>query len=138
MINLFKWDDSLSTGFADVDLQHKKLILIIEDVREALDSDESEYPLRIAKDLKRLTDYTQYHFTEEEKLMRQNGYPDYEAHKLEHDAFVSRVRAQVATLQSPEAGDGFHFYRFLGSWLIAHIAKSDQAWAAFIREKKST
>lgn len=136
MVNLFKWDDSLSTGFDEVDLQHKKLISIIEDVHACVDGPREEYALKISKDLKRLTDYTQYHFTKEENLMRAHGFPGFEKHKAEHDAFVARVGAQVRTLSQATSDDGFHFYRFLGSWLLAHIAKSDREWASYISGKK--
>ncbi len=135
MINLFSWDDALATGFDDVDLQHKKLLLIIDDVRKLLDETGKDYALRMAKDLKRLTDYTAYHFAEEESLMKARGFPGLEDHKKEHAAFVERLRAEIATVGEAKPGDGFQFYRFLGTWLLNHIAKSDQAWAAYIRGK---
>lgn len=134
MMNIFKWDNSLGTGFDEVDLQHKKLIQIIEDVHAAMEAPAPKYALGMAKVLKQLTDYTQYHFTEEEAFMRRWNYPGFEQHKTEHDAFVAKVNAQIRTLSAANPDDGFQFYRFLGTWLLAHIAKADQAWAAFIRE----
>jgi len=136
MVNILKWDDSLATGFEEVDLQHKKLILIIDDVNESLKVPEDEYALRMAKDLKRLTDYTVYHFSEEEAFMRRYGYPDLERHHAEHEAFVAEVKRQISTLSRADSAGGFNFYRFLGNWLLNHIAKSDRAWADFIRSQK--
>ena len=46
MANILKWDDSLATGFEEVDLQHKKLILIIDDVYRSIQSDRAEYIIR--------------------------------------------------------------------------------------------
>ncbi len=135
MTNLFTWNDSLGTGFEDVDLQHKKLILIIEDVHAAIESPADEYAVRMAKDLKRLTDYTQYHFGEEESFMRKYDYPGFPAHKKEHDAFIAQVNAEIKSLRQADSESGFRFYRFLGSWLLSHIAKSDQEWAAYIKGK---
>lgn len=133
MVNILKWDDSLSTGFDEVDLQHRKLILIIENVHECAESGPGEYALRMSKAIKQLTDYTQYHFTEEEALMRRNSFPGFERHKKEHDAFVAQVHAQIQGLSQAKGDDAFRFYRFLGNWLLAHIAKSDQEWAAYIK-----
>ncbi len=132
MVNLFSWDDSLSTGVEDVDLQHKKLLLIIDDVRETSELTGTEYSLRMSKDLKRLTDYTLYHFTDEEALMKARGFPGIEGHKKEHEGFVERVRVEIASLPSAEPARGYQFYRFLGTWLLNHIAKSDRAWAEYI------
>jgi len=135
MVNILKWDDSLATGFDGVDLQHKKLILIIDDVSKSLQAPEEEYALRMAKDLKRLTDYTVYHFSEEEAFMRKHEYPELEKHHGEHEAFVAEVKRQIATLSRADSVNGFNFYRFLGNWLLNHIAKSDKAWADYIHSK---
>ncbi len=90
------------------------------------------------KALKRLTDYTYYHFDEEEKFMRANNYPDIDAHRKEHQAFIEKVSNQIKTLTQANPEDGFIFYRFLGTWLLNHIAKSDKAWADYISTKKQS
>ncbi|HHU36352.1 MAG TPA: hemerythrin family protein [Treponema sp.] len=135
MENILTWKDELATGFADVDLQHKKLILIINDIHVAMNEPETTYATGMAKALKRLTEYTYYHFEEEEKFMKLHDYPEFEAHHLEHQSFIEQVGKQIKTLSKANSEDGFLFYRFLGSWLINHIAKSDQAWASFVSEK---
>lgn len=135
MINILTWDDSLLTGFEDVDLQHKKLIKIIDDVHTAMQLTAGEYALHMSKNLKRLTDYTLYHFSEEETFMKKSGYPEFDAHKQAHDAFIARINDQIGTLPQSNPDDGYQFYRFLGNWLIAHIAKADKAWAEWIRER---
>ncbi|MBP7478810.1 MAG: hypothetical protein KA785_00035 [Spirochaetaceae bacterium] len=49
MKTTFIWDSTLATGFSEVDLQHKKLVSIIEDVRMALNSESKNYTLAISK-----------------------------------------------------------------------------------------
>ncbi len=134
MVNILKWDDSLATGFEEVDLQHKKLILIIDDVNKSIQADPAEYAVRMGKDLKRLTDYTVYHFSEEEAFMKKHSFPGYEKHHAEHEAFIAEVSRQIKTLSRPDPDAGFLFYRFLGNWLLNHIAKSDHEWAVFIKK----
>jgi hemerythrin len=137
MINIFTWNESLATGFEEVDLQHKKLIHIIDDVNSKILSSPEEYAMQMSKVIKQLTDYTLYHFFEEEKFMKSYNYPEYETHKKEHEAFVMQVRAQIPTLAQSNPDNGYNFYRFLGSWLLSHIAKEDQKWAAFIRDAQN-
>jgi len=138
MDNLLTWNDNLLTGFDEVDLQHKKLISVINDVHTAMNAPAADYAKGMAKALKRLTDYTYYHFDEEEKFMRANNYPDIDAHRKEHQAFIEKVSNQIKTLTQANPEDGFIFYRFLGSWLLNHIAKSDKAWADYISTKKQS
>jgi len=133
MINLFQWNDALSTGFADIDLQHKKLIHIIDDVNNKILAAPEEYSTQMSKVLKQLTDYTGYHFSEEEKFMASFNYPDFAIHKKEHEEFIQQVKAQIHTLSRENPDKGYNFYRFLGNWLLSHIAKEDQKWAAFIK-----
>lgn len=136
MDNLLTWNDSLLTGFDEVDLQHKKLISVINDVHTAMNAPKASYATGMAKALKRLTEYTYYHFDEEEKFMRAHDYPELAEHRKEHQAFIEQVNKQIQTLSQAEPEDGFRFYRFLGSWLLNHIAKSDHAWAAYITTRQ--
>ncbi len=138
MINILTWDDSLRTGFAEVDLQHKKLIKIIDDVYASVQAPPGEYALLMSKNLKKLTDYTLYHFSEEETFMKKYGYPGYGAHKEAHDAFVERIHSQIQTLPHALPDEGYQFYRYLGNWLLSHIAKADREWALYIKEKTAT
>lgn len=135
MINLFSWSDALATGFSDIDLQHKKLISIIDDVFQIAQTPDGNYALRMAKALKALTDYTEYHFSEEELFMRSRGYPGFEGHRLQHSDFVGKVNLEIRSLAALGPEDAYIFYRFLGTWLLDHIAKSDKAWAEWIQER---
>ncbi len=136
MQSKFMWDSTLATGFQEVDLQHKKLVAIIEEVRLALESEAKDYTIAISKAVKSLMDYTEYHFSEEESLMKKHEYPSIEAHKKEHAAFVSRVKELLITVNSQNKEAGEKFYSFLGTWLFAHIARSDKAWAVYIEGKQ--
>lgn len=132
MVNILSWNDSLATGFKEVDLQHKKLIAIIDSVFQTIKEYDPDYALKMAKILKQLTDYTEYHFSEEEQLMKRNGYTGYEGHKSQHDGFISKVGKEIQLLAEASPDDGYLFYRFLGTWLLDHIAKSDHAWAEWL------
>jgi len=136
MKTTFIWDSTLATGFSEVDLQHKKLVFIIEDVRLALNSESKNYTLAISKALKSLMDYTEYHFSEEEALMKKHGYPSLDAHKKEHAAFIFQVRELLSSINTQNREAGEKFYSFLGTWLFAHIARSDKAWAVYIEGKQ--
>ncbi len=70
--------------------------------------------------------------SEEEAFMRKSSCPGYEKHRKEHQAFIAEVLRQIKGLSEPDKEAGFMFYRFLGTWLLNHIAKSDREWADFI------
>ncbi len=135
MTQILKWQDSLSTGIEEIDLQHKKLIKVIDEVyQNSLLSDE-QFSLIFPKSVKKLTEYTHYHFEEEERLMKRFGFPGTPDHEAEHRAFTDEVHRQLSALTKATPNDGYQLYRFLGQWLLSHIARSDQQWAAFVRKQ---
>lgn len=73
------WRDDLLTGVAEVDDQHKELFRRFGELLTACNQGKGgEEVLRL---ISFLDDYVVKHFTAEERIMRQHGYPDYLEHK---------------------------------------------------------
>ena len=83
------WNDKLSVGVASIDEDHRKLIGLIDELYEGLQSGHSKEVLCGVLD--RLVDYTQYHFEREEGFLRKTGYPEIAEHKKEHDTMTEWV-----------------------------------------------
>ena len=130
----YDWEDALSVGYNDIDMQHKKLFIIIRQFKEALDMPQNEYKLKIGKILTKLIDYTVYHFSAEEKIMEKYGYPELGEHAKMHESFVQKMHTGLKDLASGDIGAGKEFYYFLGKWLVEHIAVNDHKWSAFIHK----
>ncbi len=84
-----EWSENLSVGIKEIDEQHKKLVSQINALHDGMRSGQGKDTLE--KTLGELADYSQYHFKTEEKYMEKFGYPDFEKHREEHDAFVVKV-----------------------------------------------
>ena len=128
-----EWSDTYLLGITEIDNQHKKLLAVANELYEAASGSDEEYKLKMAKVLKSLTDYTVYHFSEEEKFMKKYGYPSVSLHKTAHDAFVNEVQHQISKLGSGSRQDGLSFYGFVANWVLTHIAKADRVWAAYVK-----
>ncbi len=134
MVELVVWADSLSVGIDEIDLQHRKLLEICGELYTASKLDSEQYKLKMSKVIKSVTDYTVYHFREEEALQRRYGYPQADFHKIQHDDFVSSVSEQVNKLNENDPADGANFYAYLANWIVTHVAKSDKIWAGFVKK----
>jgi hemerythrin len=130
-----EWDDSYLLGITEIDNQHKKLLAVANDLYDTASGSTDRYVLKMSKVLKSLTDYTVYHFSEEEKFMTKYGYPSVSVHKVEHDSFVNEVNQQIQKLSSGSREDALLFYDFVANWVLTHIAKEDRIWAAFVKPK---
>lgn len=60
-----RWSDNLSVGVELIDEQHKMLIQRLNDMTSAIE--ESKGPNEIARTLNFLIEYTDFHFSAEEK-----------------------------------------------------------------------
>ena len=115
----FEWEDSLSVGYNTIDLHHKKLLTIMGQFKDLFNLPQEEYKLKIGKILKNLSDYTYYHFEEEEI----------------HKSFIKKIREAIVPLASGNIETGLQFYDFLGRWLVEHIAGADHDWAEYIHKE---
>ncbi len=129
------WDESLSTGVALIDEQHKQWIEHLHGVQAALDARQG-MP-QVASTLDFLANYTQFHFATEEKSMSETGYPGLDSHRAIHeelkgtmDSLIEDFREEGVTAKLSDA-----IGTFLGNWLRDHIRVVDQAFAAFLKEK---
>ncbi|MGP1438897.1 MAG: bacteriohemerythrin [Treponema sp.] len=130
-----EWDESLSVGYSQIDGHHKKLINIIEEIYSLLDLPINEYRYKVGKVLKKLSDYTIYHFTEEEKVMKQHKYPGFEEHAKIHASFIKKLHDALPLMAGGDKQTAIDMYNFLGNWLVEHIAITDHQWSNFIHEK---
>lgn len=128
-----EWSDTYLLGIPEIDNQHKKLLAVANDLYDTAAGPADEYKLKMSKVLRSLTDYTVYHFSEEEKFMAKYGYPSAAVHKTAHDSFVNEVNHQIAKLDSGSQADALAFYSFVANWVLTHIARADRIWAAFVK-----
>lgn len=88
----FKWDQYFETGLEEVDEQHQSLVNIVNRYSSLLaENHVSLDEIRLA--LFELSRYSEYHFKEEEKLMREVGISalHLEEHIQVHRTFMSEV-----------------------------------------------
>ncbi|MBC8212293.1 MAG: hemerythrin family protein [Gammaproteobacteria bacterium] len=127
------WDDKLSVGIAIIDDDHKKLISLINNLQTAVLYPTGETYERQA--LKEVVDYTVYHFKREEELMEKFAYPDFEAHKKTHHEMILKVSEFMDAYEKSRDDTINELTLFLKTWLIKHIAGTDQQYSTFLIQK---
>jgi hemerythrin len=131
---LMTWNDKLSVGVTVIDQEHKKLVGMINELYDAVQSGHGKAAL--GKILDGLVDYTKTHFAHEEKFFADTGYPDSAAHKKQHDDLTKQVLDVQAKYKSGATGTlSVEVLNFLKNWLINHIQGSDKKYAPHLRAK---
>lgn len=127
------WQESYSVGVDSLDADHKKLLRLINNLQTAIHYQTGEEFIHEALD--ELVDYTRTHFSREEALMRDNGYPDFEAHQREHREMIAKVNGMIARYEAEGEEALEPLARFLKEWLLNHINGTDQRYGPYLNSK---
>ncbi len=126
----WNWDPSLSVGIDIIDNQHQRIIAYLNELSIA-QTDKNQK--RVSQVLVGLVDYTVIHFSFEEDLMSQAGYPISVAHKQVHKAFIARIKNYQSQHES-----GKDITRKLMSelrlWLNNHIKYEDKKYVPYVNK----
>jgi hemerythrin len=126
-MTLIIWNSKLSVEVNSIDIQHKKLISLINDFYDNITNRSNSE--NIAKILTGLKNYTIEHFDYEEKLMKQFQYPLYNSHKKEHEFFINKVKEIEKKLNEGKLVLSLDVTSFLFDWLKNHIQVSDKKYS---------
>jgi hemerythrin-like metal-binding protein len=127
------WKDEYSVGIESIDQQHKNLINLINMLQTTVDySTGEEFEQQC---LAAVVDYTKTHFVYEEGLMSKYGYPDFEAHKAQHQKMIDKVNDLLAAYEEHPESAMKDALDFLKQWLIRHINGTDKQYSEFLLSK---
>ena len=129
---LIEWQENLSIGVLEVDIQHKLLFQKFNDFLAACEAEaESEAIYRLFWFVEA---YTITHFSEEENLMQRVNYPDFLEHRELHLTFTSQVVKLKDRLRTegPTRGLVADIRMFISGWLVTHISNMDSAIGRFV------
>ncbi len=131
-----EWDESYDVGISEFNAQHKRLIIYVNSLFDAINQKENDQAIGAV--LNGLTEYTKTHFAAEENLMEKYGYPDYESHKEEHNTLASEVIEIYNRFDSGEKINLATLLIFLVNWLKEHIKKTDKRYGPYLNRKGIT
>lgn len=129
----FNWEDRFSVGIAEIDMQHQKLVEMLNELYGAMK--EGKGNDAVGKILDGMIQYTVSHFATEERYMKLHSYPDFAAHKREHDSLTQQVLDLQNQFKSGQVALSMKVGTFLKGWLVNHISGTDMGYSPFLRAK---
>ncbi len=135
--DMFNWKDNFSVNIRSIDEQHMELFRLgtnlynLVSVKDGVDRYDE-----IMSVVSELANYTVEHFTFEEGMMKTNDYPNFNEHKVQHDAFIDKIKSikseEVDMRQRKVAMD---LIVFVANWIEKHILVTDMQYKEFLNEK---
>ena len=126
------WDNSFSVHNAELDEQHQKWIAILNELHQALISDDVGNLQSISQTtLDAMMNYVRYHFSTEEDFLTAINYPELAAHKKIHDKFYVQIKELRNDVHAGVKVLNSEIMKTLTNWLQAHILQEDMKYSQF-------
>ncbi len=131
-----EWHESLATGIATIDSQHKELFKRINSLVLAI----KEHRCRSEIDgtIKFLDDYARVHFADEERHMVASAYDGIAEQQADHKKYLRSLaeikeQASLPRVQGGSYDLSTEINHVVVDWIIAHIMRLDMKFALYLK-----
>ena len=122
-MSLIEWKDEFSVGVPSVDVEHRDLIELINDLHCRMG--EAAAFAEVVDALGEIFAQISAHFALEEKHMREYGYDAFPEHKHDHEALLDALRDIMDRVEDDGDYDEERLSAELQSWFTEHFATHD-------------
>lgn len=130
-MSVFEWNSSYSVGIRSIDLQHRKIIELIDELVESIRNSREDFVINEV--LNDLTEYAHYHFSLEGKILKRYELVDEHDHEMEHRSFIERVKSLKVGEELHAGNIPRETLDYLENWFHGHELKSDKRYYEFLK-----
>lgn len=127
------WSDEYSINVAEVDEQHKELLEHVNKLHAGVEAQIDKQDLHQL--LVELYEYTAFHFTSEERLMKQHGMSNVKKHHKEHKLLLKHLKHICNAVSEGKRPAFYSEYDVSNDWFLAHIMGFDKQLGTFLNSK---
>ncbi len=122
-MSLLEWKSEFSVGVESMDFEHRNMIAMINEIYDEMKARRDASS--VEQFLGDIHAAISAHFALEERMMKDAGYGEYEAHKDDHEELLDQIRDMMDEFRgAPEKG--FELLKEnLADWFEAHFASFD-------------
>ena len=131
---LMVWKEQYRLGIVAIDVQHRALLDLTNKLHKA--AMRAEDAADIDSAMEDLLNYATFHFTFEERMMENCGYPFFEEHRKTHSELLDQLKGLLAYVADGQMELNERVMNFLQGWLTHHIVSSDRYYVPFVKANK--
>lgn len=125
------WQKSYEIGHEKIDMEHRVFVEIISSIQELETTSASRAKIR--RTVAELVKYAEFHFISEENIMLDCEYPDFEAHRQQHETLIRALNLKIVKFETGELQTG-DLVDFTSNWFLNHTAKDDTKLSKYISQ----
>jgi hemerythrin-like metal-binding protein len=127
------WNHASLIGVKAMDDQHGVLMDTLNEIRLALVHGRGRDQVNEA--LNRLIEFTRMHFSCEERLLEQHGYPGVAEHRDAHRRLLSQIEEAASHAHHDDELHMQSMLLFLRDWYFDHVEGLDRQYSAWLNER---
>ncbi len=129
---LFLWKKSYEIGVAEIDMQHRRLVGMINELSDAMMERRGQRAVKHVLD--ELKDFIVEHFETEESVMEKSGYPDLPQHRIKHVELTRQVLEFREKARGDQQLEASELLDFLCDWLRNHMMVFDKEVGKYLKD----
>ncbi|MFA6449299.1 MAG: bacteriohemerythrin, partial [bacterium] len=129
----FEWRKEYTIYVSELDKQHKALFQIVGGLCDKLEEENAEADFN--KMLRGLLEHVKSHFSNEECLLKEHGYPELENQRREHEKLIGELSGFVNKIEQGGVKDRVDCVEFLKNWFVTHTLVEDRKYGSFFNRK---
>lgn len=130
-----EFTDKYKLGIKDIDEQHERWIRMYNELYKTLNGSKSQIDSEhIIQILKKMYDYTSYHFKYEEEFMNRIGYPGLSDHRRNHKSMDEEIYRYYRMALNKEFIALGAILRIMRGWILDHILEEDSGYLSYYLE----
>jgi len=122
-MSLIEWKEAYSVGVAEVDLEHRELIDLINDLHTLMGKGATHD--KVLDTLGEIYTQISAHFALEEKFMRTSRYAGYSSHKENHEELLDELRDIMDRVEDDGSFEEERLSAELERWFTVHFSTHD-------------
>lgn len=132
----FFWKQSYDTGLKQLDRDHRAILELANALYNTIHNEAGR--AAVLQSCQKIVEFTEEHFSREEKYMEVSDYNRAEEHKLEHGRLKEEARRLLLRLELDNPGGATGLYRVLQELFLEYIPEYDKPFGEYYlsRSKK--
>ena len=132
-VSRYEFTKKMETGNAMIDKEHRELFQAVNKLLDACSAGKGRASMD--ETIQFLNNYVDQHFSHEEQLQRQSGYPNLAAHRVFHEKYKQTLKEITAriSVSGPTITELGKLNGHI-SVLVSHINTDDKKLGAFLNQ----
>ena len=126
-----QWSKDYEVGHERIDFEHRIFADLINALAEKIEQGADH--LSVSRTVRELIKYADFHFTSEENIMIEIGYPEVRDHARLHEQLQADLGHRVTLMATGRIAPA-ELLAFLIDWFVAHTRQEDTRISLYCRE----